>query len=176
MDYEFDFLIILPAEVPVAKEIAQRFKLNLTIYQFKFDEDDNNVHFFIRGKNLGGNLQLTMEYSDYAVSQNLIAAVDSWVNNLPSQTKNKAVRKIIKYERTARSVIPPVVKFLTILMAALFISKLNDVIVILPIFLFALGLASLLNSLVYMTIDRFYEKLPLINPHTCINFGAGIGD
>lgn len=90
VEYIFDFFTSLPAEIPEAEDIIQKFKVLITIDQ-DFIEENGELPFFIRGIS-GQNIKLTIEYSDYSVGRNLQGCVKDWV----SQTNSKKIPVIIR--------------------------------------------------------------------------------
>lgn len=82
--YTANVLIVLPAPIPEAKDIIQRFKLVLTIDQdFVEDNEYYGEDILYISKWTGGNISLVVEYSDYSVARTLISAFDDWVKSIP---------------------------------------------------------------------------------------------
>lgn len=88
--YQLDFLVVLPAQIPQAEELAQRYKVEIIFEQDMIDESDRKkLPYFLRGFFSLGSLKVDIEYTDYAVAQSLEATVQSWVNQLPKRKESK---------------------------------------------------------------------------------------
>lgn len=103
LDLELDFLIVLPAEIPQAESIAQRYKLNLTFQRvLKDDDDDIFAPYFMDMFRLRSQFFMRLEYSDYSVAQTLNATVESWVKGLPKTEVSPVVKWVMKREEVAQ--------------------------------------------------------------------------
>lgn len=103
VSYELDFLVILPPEVPEASEIAQRFKVTVVIDQDLY-EDFHDPFIYIRKPDIN-NIELSIEFSDYAVFQHLRAVVDEWVNVLQKRDPGFFLSKMRAIERHGRHIL-----------------------------------------------------------------------
>tara|TARA_R110000824_G_scaffold150891_4_gene321704 strand:- start:1268 stop:2260 length:993 start_codon:yes stop_codon:yes gene_type:complete len=176
LNYEFDFLIILPPEVPEAKEIVQKFTTKVVIDQISIDNDDSDAPYFIRGLNIGGSLTVKMEFSDYAVSQHLMATLDGWVESLPTKKEGKFLKSLFKYERSIRSIVPPTARFLTMLAGAFYLFDVSDLRSGLVVLALSFGLSAFLESVSYMFLNSFFQKLPQMKPTTRLLITQGDSD
>lgn len=80
----------MPAQIPGAEDIAQRYKLELIFEQdFLDDGDDEKLPYFLRGFFSLGSLKMNVEYSDYSVAQSVDATVSGWIHQLPRKNRSK---------------------------------------------------------------------------------------
>lgn len=166
--YEFDFLVVLPPEVPEASEIAQRYTVSILLDQDFIDEDDFDAPYFVRGLMIGRNIQVVIEFSDYSVSQTLQATVDGWVGTLPTQSLGRFARMIFSLEKPARRFADTFVRSIVLFVGAIGAYKAVSFTDGLYIVLFSMALAFFLFSVVDGIVDKLYEQLSKIKPSTSL--------
>lgn len=89
IEYQFDFFAILPVEIKEVEDIVQRFKLTIKIDQDFIEEDEKDLPWIYRTFISGRNINLNIEYSDYAVARNMQVCVQDWVKSLPQKSSGK---------------------------------------------------------------------------------------
>lgn len=92
LEYVFDFYTVLPVEIEDVEDVVQRFKVVLKVDQ-DFVEEEDGLPWVLRGVVTGRNINLRIEYSDYAVGRSLQVCVQDWIKSLPV----KKVPKVVKF-------------------------------------------------------------------------------
>lgn len=171
--FEFDFLIILPPEIEEAKEIAQRYKLSLVLDQ-DLSEDRVTPYLFAREPDTR-NIDLNIEYSDYAVFQHLRAVVDEWVSGLPKREPSAFFEKLYRREKYLRTIVEVFV-FSAALFAGIFFLGSQpdlDAISIGRITLFCLALAFCGTSVSLYLYSLLSSLAAKMQPITYLHFTTG---
>lgn len=177
LSYEFDFLITLPSTVSEARDIAQRYKLQLIFDQTFLDKDDARIPFFMRGFTSKSDLTLTLEYTDYAVAQAVEAVVTGWVGTLPKRQESSAMRLINSSEAMVRQFLDTIAQFTAMCSGAAYILNKNPVMNIsIFVSLISIALGYLSYNFVSYAVDQFYNTSRKLNPCACVLITMGDKD
>lgn len=176
INYEFDFLVVLPPEVPEAAEIAQRYRVNVLIDQDFVETDNLDMPYFMRGVVFGRNIQASIEFSDYSVSQTLAATVDGWTDSLPKRTLPGFSRFLLKLEKPVRQYADTIVRSATLLAGALAAYRASSWRDGIYIVLVSIALAFLMFSIVDGLVGKFFDGLTSVKPMTFILITEGDRD
>lgn len=120
--YEFDFLIVLPSEMDLGGEIAQRYKISLIASQ-EYTVNDIRLPSFLRDVGHVGGIELKIEYSDYAVAQAIESCVTGWISSLKKIDSSPISRYILKYESFFAKYSPVTVQIIPLVAGAWYIAK-----------------------------------------------------
>lgn len=176
INYELDFLIILPAEVEEAKEIAQRFKINIRFDQ-DFPEDPNlDYPVFMRGIFYGKNVNVTIEYSDFSVSHSIQSVIDGWIDSLPRRKPNSFYKFLQKNESSIQSYIPVLLSFFIITMGAIAASKMDNLPSALSVGIFSIAFGRFIESITFSLIHLFFRNASNLKPLTFLLVTSGDRD
>ena len=173
INYEFDFLVVLPPEVQEATEIAQRYVVNVRIDQDFYEKPDFLPAFFKKMIVFGKNVNASIEYADYAVSETLLATVDGWEKGLRRRKTHGLLQWIIKNEDGIREYIPPVATSLPLFSSVLQLrhtTSISSAVSILAIFL---GFGLLGNPLTSFGIERFFREVAYYRAWTYLTLTTG---
>lgn len=173
LNFEFDFLIVLPPEVPEASEIAQRFTVNLLLDQDYIENNNYDAPVFMRGFFYRRNIMLRIEFSDYSVSQTLQATVDSWVDSLELRPTNSASRILFQIEKPAKLYLAQMVKAITLIAAAWSARSVTDIKSGVILVILSICASQLLATLSDGMVDRFYKELDNVKPMTYLILTEG---
>lgn len=175
IDYEFDFLVVLPAEIPEVAEVAQRYKVRVNISQEQIFEDDE-IPYFIRQIVRNRHLTCFIEFADYSVSQALQSVVDQWVDSLPQRSPSRLSKVFSSIEQPTRFYLPHFVRGLTLIggsYTAYFSATIRESISTILIFL---AFSGILSTFCSAFIDRAYDNKSKISPMTNIIVTQGDRD
>ena len=173
INYEFDFLIIIDPEHPSAPEVAQRFKIDIKIDQDFIDKDDFNAPSFIRGMFIGRNIEFSIEYSDFSVSEAIYAIVDGWVRSLPKKDISDFNIMFLKIERYIRQYLPMFCRIAVYVAGIIGVSKTSSMKDGFILTITSIALSSLMFAISQILIDSFYSSLSLSRPMTNVCLTAG---
>ncbi len=176
LNYEFDFLIVLQAEVPEASEIAQRYTVSINIDQDFYENNDFDAPYFMRGMIYGKNINLSIEFSDYAVSQAIQAAVDGWIETLPKRESGKFLKFANILEKPVRNYSTSVIRILCFSMGVVAIYNSHSIKDGFILILSAMTLASLMTTISDGFVDNFYKNISNIRPMTYLTITQGDRD
>jgi hypothetical protein len=165
VNYELNFLIILPAEIPEAEDIPQRYKISINFESQDAPEEDeeSRIARFIRITH-SKSINLYLDYADYTVAISIKSIVDGWINTLPVQKRSFLQNRIIKDRFGVSDTIADVVSFIPYVTAIIFIleAKVLDiklaVLVMISATLFA-RIDYFLISLFWNMVERAVEEL-----------------
>lgn len=168
LSYSLDFLIVLPAEIPEASEIAQRYKIEVVFEKTYINDDDPRIPYFIRALPSYSTLHLLLEYSDYAVAQAIEATVAGWVNSLPKRSVPKVVKYLTLIERPVDQLLPFLVRVISLIVGAAFLASSVPLgwKAALSIVLYYVALGHLSYAFVNFLIGAFYRQLRKFAPNT----------
>lgn len=176
INYELDFLIILPAEVEEAKEVVQRFKVNIRFDQ-DFPEDPNlDYPAFMRGIFFGKNVNVSIEYSDFSVSHSIQSTIDGWIDSLPTRKPNSFYKFLQKNESAIQSYIPISLSFFTISIGAIAASRIENLPVAIAIGIFSLAFGRLIEAMSFNLIVLFFRNASNLKPLTFLLVTTGDRD
>ncbi len=177
LGYEFDFLITLPAAITEARDIAQRYKLQLIFDQTFFDKDDARIPFFMRGFTSKSDLSLSLEYTDYAVAQAVEAVVTGWVSTLPKRQQSSTMNFVNGSESTIRQFLDTSAQCAAIISGGFYIfNKSPPLNVAIFVSLLSIALGYFSNNFISYAVDQFYGASRKLNPCACVLITMGDRD
>jgi len=162
---EFDFLIVLPSGVDQAKDVPQRYKLQVIFEQNFVDKDDDLVPFWLRDFTSVGVLRMELEYADYAVAQAVEATVAGWVVSLPKRSASTAIKFFVKIEQFTREFADTTVRSAAILAGAFYIyTEELSASASIAIGLFCIGVGFFSFTLTNYFLEGFYTQIKKFRP------------
>lgn len=174
INYEFDFLIVLPSNVDAAKNIAQRYKLSVNASQDYIATDDIRLPYFIRELGHVGGISSQLEYSNYAVAQSIDATVENWFKTLRKREASSFMRFLMSVENPVSQFADTATRSAAFIAGALYLSE-NETTparaASMMLFCLALGFAS--YSVVFVFARRFYKSVRRFAPSSTILLTEG---
>ncbi len=156
-DFELDFLIVLPAEIPEAKDIAQRYKLTLNFQRAFSRSDDIFAPYFMEAFSTRSTFFMRLEYSDYAVAQSINATVQSWIDGLPKVEIGGVTKFLMKHEELATKQIGVVVGTIAPISSAIYLTtNRSSIITGFCLMLISFALAQITESVIGQVIENGY--------------------
>ena len=178
VNYQYDFLILLPSQISGMDEIAQRYKLHILLDQEFIESDDLSVPYFIRGIVFGKNINVNIEYTDYAVYQSLISVIDGWISTLPKKDPSSLTKFLLKRESFFRNFSDIIVRFLGLIAGVVAFFNIDEISnpKSSSLILFFIAIAFTSYGIIGFLIDGFYKSISKINPATFILITDGDKD
>lgn len=177
INYQFDFLIVIPTEIDGVDDIAQRYKINVNMSLNEIDNDDYNAPFFLRGFKGKSGIDLVLEYSDYAVAQALEGVVSGWVSSLPKKKVGPIVEFFLKKEKFMVIYLDKITKILPILVGSYILYTRNyNLSKSLSLVLFCIAFSFIGELVVDKLVSMLYRIFNRLNPRLEINITAGDRD
>jgi hypothetical protein len=178
LNYQYDFMVVLPPEISGLPEIAQRYKIDVLFDQDFFEKTDINAPFFMRGMMFGKNITATVEYADYVVFQAICSTIDGWVNTLPKKEPGKFVKFLMDREGVVRQFADTAVRFFGLIGGAVALSANTTIDAgrVGSIILFCFALAFTSYSVVGYAVDKFYKNIYNFIPLTFLSITDGDRD
>ena len=172
-------MLILANDVREAQDIAQRYKVEISITQEFTDSDDMRLPYFIRQIGHIGQVLVKIEYTDYAVAQSIDACISGWIDTLKENKPHWLARYLFSAEYVAESFLDTAARATPMLAGALYIaSNLGKIsaqeAVALSLFCLALGFVSF--TVVSRLTSAFYGLLRRFAPSTIIQITRGDRD
>lgn len=103
---DYDFILSPSTELSIDQNPAQKFKVFIIIDQDFFSGDDPEQAGFFNDGIAGKNILTLIEYSDYAVSRSLHAAIEDWVSALPKRKVPFILRVLPKVLKSFYGALP----------------------------------------------------------------------
>ena len=158
INYEFDFLVVLPPEVPEATEIAQRYVINVRMDQDFYEKPEAIPFLFKQMIVVGQNLSLSIEYADYAVSETLLATIDGWERGLRSTKTKLALSWILKREDSIRKYIPHAASSIPIFLSIGQLRHATTIASASTVLAIAIGLGILGSPLTSLGLNKLFQE------------------
>jgi hypothetical protein len=142
-----------------------------------FIEDTNfDMPYFMRGMMVGRNIQVSIEFSDYSVSQTLAATIDGWIESLPKQNRGVFANALFRLEKPVTQFADTFVRSVTLFAGAVSALSSETWQEAAFVVLATMSVAFFLFSLVDYLVGKFYEGLTGIRPLTYILVTEGDRD
>ena len=177
---EFDFLVMLPTEIPECEEIAQRYKLAIKINQKDDEMVDAVAHLPARRRRryeFEDDATLHIEYADFTVGRVLQTVFEDWigslVNNDPKlKQRNSLKRRVAWLNRTSGAVL------ILSLVGSAFFEPGAWPTALTPIrfLLLSLSIAIMFCFLSELATDKISSYLSIITPRCVIRLTKGDRD
>ena len=172
-----DFLVELPVEINAAKDIGQRYKIQLIFRQAFLEEDDVNVPFFVRGMVMPSIVYAEIEYSDFSVAQAIEATITGWSKTLEIQNRSGFISAVVKLESVARTFFDSLSRSAAFIAGAFYISKGNfSAQSAAAVVLFSMAVGFFGYTLVSFLVDKIYETIRFAVPNPVIVLTKGDRD
>ena len=168
---------MLPAEVPEASEIAQRNNIKILIDQ-PVEQDGRDpfsflgLSYFLASK----SINISVDFSDYAVCQAIMATIEGWVQSLPRQSKSQLYKLLEKIEEPAKNWLDRVAFSALILLASTSFSADDTVAVGLSRAMFWLAVALFVYVAVDILTYLFFHASHMLRPKNLIFLTQGDQD
>lgn len=176
INYSLDFLVVLPAEIPEAEDIAQRFKVDISLYSPK--QSENGLAFapaMFRFFGLGDSIDVTIEYSDYSVAIALQAVIDSWVANLKSRKTSTIIKALSSLDASKGDIVIRMIAAVPFFSAFFFIVSKEEFTVerMLHLLFFVIGISVFFSGLSLFLWRKVVEGALSLIPSTRIYVTSG---
>lgn len=168
LNYALDFLIVLPAQIPQAEDIAQRFKVSVTIFSPRSTQDNEVPPGVIHIFGMNQSIDVMIEYSDYAVALAIQAVTDAWVATLPCRKPSSILKRISRTRWSNKEALVRIICSIPTLFAAWIASGAQEAS---PNFLFGLifstfGIILLTSGLIIWLWDNVANTSGSLMPQT----------
>lgn len=174
-DLELDFLIVLPAEIPEAENIAQRYKVNLNFQRSFESERDIFTPYYMDLYRSRSSFFMRIEYSDYAVAQTLNATISTWLNGIPKGVVGPKTKFALDHEEFFSRHFPALVASVAPISTPIYLQyRQPDVIASLVLITISLVLASLTSGLSAQVVENGYNTIRRVGPD--VEFLLTLGD
>lgn len=161
-------MIVLPPEVPEASEIAQRYVVNVAIDQDFYEKPDPVPAIFRDLIVFGNNINSTIEYPDYAVSEAISATIDGWENCLRRKNQSKVLSLIFKHQESLEDVVPRGAAAVLLFSGVWQVSNAESVRDGLLVIMLSIALAYVSQPLTSVGIKAFFAQLAYFKAWTFI--------